>query len=159
MKLSDPVALPHLANVAQGIISFLSATWFRLALLLLVGIGLGIVREHLRLMRDLRSQELQAAEQRYLANSQREERHYIAKRRNDCYDIYARERARFNNTKGLDYDVESDQCEVIYRNTGAPGPICARIARDTSDVFWRGTSRFAVNLRIDCADHAFRNSF
>lgn len=57
---------------------------------------------------------------------EQDKKEYIAKRKKDCYEIYEKEREKFNNVENFGYvetynmdgtsDYRDDTCEVIYKN-------------------------------------------
>ena len=88
---------------------------------------------------------------------QAKQRAYLAKRRGDCYDIYVKERAKWNNVSDLEYDEEADQCSVIYKEQGAPPKYC-KLVREGGQ--WAAdTSKWAKKLRVNCITGTFTKAF
>ena len=57
---------------------------------------------------------------------EQDKKEYIAKRKKDCYEIYEKEREKFNNVEnfgyvetcsiGSNFLCQDDSCEIIYKN-------------------------------------------
>jgi hypothetical protein len=88
------------------------------------------------------------------AKAEQDQRAYVAKRRGDCYEIFAKERSRFNNVEAPEYDPDDDVCRVRYKRS-TPDASCANLA-SISD-----TLHFPLldNHRIDCESQTFTNEF
>jgi hypothetical protein len=146
-------------STPHGILAALVDALFRLGIVAALAIALLIAHDYSAHAKALADHEATTAEQQHGAQVAREERAYRAKRRSECYDIYARERGHFGNVKGLDYDEDADRCEVIYHQTRGTPALCVGIKRDTSGAWITSPDRFIRNLRFDCADNNFRNEF
>lgn len=96
--------------MTKTITTFLKEHWFKISLLAILIIGLFNFMAYLKTNASL-------AERKFLETKEKEKREYIAKRRNDCYDIYERERKKWNNVEGIEYDEERDVCRVSYKDT------------------------------------------
>ena len=139
---------------------WIDANWFRFAILGLLFAALWIGREHLVLVREGQRTAAAASEARRQEEAQRQERGYLARRRMECYDLYTREREKYNNVLSHDYDRQFDRCEVIYRHSGPKRTNTAcRLLGDSTSWLARDTTRFAINLGIDCGENQFRNTF
>jgi len=55
---------------------------------------------------------------------EQEDKDYMAKRANDCYAIYEKERKQFNNVDYYFYDKLTDRCRVIYKTNEYKGVDC-----------------------------------
>ena len=60
------------------------------------------------------AQDKKLAEDKVKADAEEKDKEYKATRRNDCYDIFARERAAYNNVLSVNYWDFSDTCVVTY---------------------------------------------
>jgi len=58
-----------------------------------------------------------------LQNDQKE-REFVAKRKNECYEIYEKERKQWNNTAGNYYDKDTDECIIRYTTEQYKGVNC-----------------------------------
>lgn len=123
--------------------SWLLRSWWQLALLGLAAITVFTYWNSQR-----------RADARAEARAEQERRAYTAKRRGDCYDIYAKERGRFNNVEGLEYDPDDDLCRVRYKRN-APDSSCGRFASIADSVHFPLLDR----RREDCATQTFSNEF
>lgn len=91
--------------------------------------------------------------------AEQDQKEYIAKRKAECYSLYEKERAKWNNVKGNTYDEEDDVCLIHYKATADTwaGQDCSELIPDlgASDVFRR------IQLRswIDCRENQFTNEF
>jgi len=91
------------------------------------------------------------------AQDQKEQqlRAYIAKRRGDCYSIFAGEGRRVSNVMAPpEYDPDDDVCRIRYRSMKAD-PDCARIAAISDTLHYPLLDR----RRIDCETQSFTNEF
>ena len=76
--------------------SWLGRNWFKIAVLVLMfffaGFGLLMVQDNIDRQREL---ELQ----KYEDQKAQEEKSYINERKSECYELYEKERAKWNNVK------------------------------------------------------------
>lgn len=86
----------------------------------------------------------------------REKKAYVAKRRGECYDIYSRERAKFNNVVAPAYNEFRDVCEVRYKRS-TPDPSCPRILALPDSILF--ASSIMLARLEDCEGKTFRNEF
>jgi hypothetical protein len=73
-------------------------------------------------------------ERQQQAKIEQEQREYVAKRRLECYEIYEKERKKWNNVescryiKNYNYDGtphgNDDTCEVVYKNPDYDAIVC-----------------------------------
>jgi len=133
----------------------LAQNWFRFALLLLLAAAVMIISAHLRFMERRAARLDMQAEQHYVDEQERERQAYVAKRHNDCYDIFARERAKFSNAQSVEYDDEANDCVVFYKRSDpkASNYACAELRK----TFWSQHTR--ARLELECADNTFDNAF
>jgi len=65
---------------------------------------------------------LQKQVQQDAKEQQRKE--YIAKRKNDCYSIYEKERKQWNNVSSMKYEEKRDACVIRYKTDKWKGKNC-----------------------------------
>jgi hypothetical protein len=65
-----------------------------------------------------RQQEIKLQEARRIEGVKAEQEHkeYVAKRKMECYEIYEKERDKWNNVESNFYNKEKDVCVVRYEN-------------------------------------------
>ena len=66
-----------------------------------------------------------------ILKQEQENKDYVAKRANDCYAIYEKERKQFNNVDYYFYDKLTDRCRVIYKTKEYEGVDCKQKYGDT----------------------------
>lgn|SRR3989344_443322 len=57
------------------------------------------------------------AELKYQDERKQEEKEYTSKRKDECYDIYERERKAYSNVLHTNYNESDDVCVVTYKAT------------------------------------------
>jgi len=109
-----------------------------------------------------RQQEINLQEDRRLeeAEAAQAEKEYIAKRKNECYSIYEKERDAWNNVRGVSYSEARDICIIKYESTepSKSKEECEKIVENTSELPGR-LQDFALNSYLDCLDNLFRKEF
>jgi len=133
--------------------------WFRLAITVVAVGSLAVVTHHLIFLEERANRREIEAQQRAAADREHEMRAYAAKRRNDCYDIYSRERVRSSNTDSEDYDQDSDVCTVFYRSDEprAANLSCKRLRQDSTLV--HSSTPYATRILVECAGNLFHVDF
>ena len=83
-----------------------------------------------------RQQEIKLQEDRRIEEVKTEQEHkeYIAKRKMECYDIYEKERDKWNNVKSNFYREEDDVCVVKYENNKYNEAICEEKLKEDDDI-------------------------
>ncbi len=107
-----------------------------------------------------RQQQIKLEEERKIqeAKLEQEKKEYIAKRKSECYSLYEKERAKWNNVKGNEYDEEKDVCLIRYKATDEwKDKNCDDFLpkADTSE-FLR---KILLKSYFDCKDNSFTNEF
>lgn len=100
-------------------IKILTDNWFKLGILILIGVALYIVYSHLQRTSNL---AVQKAEQKL----EQDEKEYFAKRSGECYRIYEKEREEFNNVTGQFYNEIEDECIITYSTDKYEGVDCKK---------------------------------
>lgn len=110
-----------------------------------------------------KQQEIKLQEDRRIeeAKAEQTKKEYIAKRKNECYNIYLQEKKNWNNVKDFSYSDVRDICLVKY-NSDEPKKTVEKclelrgdITSDTSD-YWRD---YASNYFTDCLENWFSKEF
>jgi len=76
-------------------------------------------------------QKLEQDTKALIQKQEQENKDYVAKRANDCYAIYEKERKQFNNVDYYFYDELVDRCRVIYKTKEYEGVDCKQKYGDT----------------------------
>jgi hypothetical protein len=130
---------------------FMKKEWFRLTIIL---IGLLLVLATFSYISAQNTRNY--AEQ--TEKAEKEKRDYIAKRRNDCFDIYDKEKGNWNNVTGNRYDEDTDSCYVTYRDNKNN-----KTASECKDEWFPDGKvsifSFAYHYYSLCVDHEFEKSF
>lgn len=100
-------------NTFVKTLPFLKKEWFRLLVLIISVLVISEIFIYLNNQSALASNE--RAEKIRLENDVKN-KEYTAKRRNDCFDIYNKEKDNWNNIKGDRYDEKEDICYVVYKD-------------------------------------------
>lgn len=53
-----------------------------------------------------------------------QDRNYVAKRKDNCYEIYEKERAKWSNVDGNFYNEKKDICVIVFKNDQYNEAIC-----------------------------------
>lgn len=147
--------------------NFLKENWFRLSIVLIIlGTGYSIAYYFLSYIptRDT-EKSIEAWTNEKLERSAKDDqdkRDYIAKRKKDCFDIYDKEKSNWNNTKGMEYNADSDICYVLYKSQGEwEDKDCSKFISDLDDSLPAGSTirRLAINNWFDCTEKQFRKEF
>ena len=138
--------------------------WWQLALVLVAatatGAGLISYNRHLSRIRESREAEDRRSAVRDSTAAAQVQKAYVAKRRGDCYDIYVKERQRYNNAEEPEYKEDTDRCVIRYKST-RPDPSCRRVlARGAPDYDMESAlGRLMWDRYINCETGTFTNEF
>lgn len=107
-----------------------------------------------------RQQEMEITESRRIEEMRQaqESKEYVAKRKNECYALYEKERAKWNNVKSNEYNEEKDVCLIRYKAADEwKGKNCDDLlpADDASEYL----EELALKNYWDCKDNSFTNEF
>lgn len=156
MERSLGPARAWLAKALPASGRWIARSWWQIALVVVVLLGYRTYQNHLRETRALAAaSRIEAA----LVQSERREqdqRAYAAKRRGECYDIYVKERQKFNNVEGPEYDAADDVCNIRYKSN-RPDPGCKNILAMQDD-----TGSFGALLagwKRDCRTNTFTRAY
>ena len=103
-----------------------------------------------------RQQEIKLQENRILeeAKAEQDEKEYIAKRKSECYDIYEKERDKYNNVVNGKYSEEKNVCIVTYSTDKYKGEDCEKY-RTAVKV---GSEQF-ISVHDECISGTFIKEF
>ncbi len=93
--------------------------------------------------------------------TEQEKKEYIARRKSECYEIYEKERDRWNNVEDLVYSEVRDVCIVKYKSSDPARTeeeckeITKNIANMESDYF----KDIMLNNYFDCLANWFSKEF
>jgi hypothetical protein len=114
-----------------GVAAWLRSNWWQVALVAVALMAYVTYRGSTRTMaEEARIARLEASARRS-ADSVQQQREYIAKRRDACYGIYVREREKWSNAEGPEYDFDNDVCRVRYKDNG-PKKDCSQFVPDST---------------------------
>ena len=101
--------------------SWIGGNWHRLAVVAIAGaVGLSVIRyldtreATMKQSAALAEKKLQLEVEEAKQTKAQEKAAYIAKRRGECYANYDKERQKWNNVQGPEYDAEEDVCRIRY---------------------------------------------
>jgi|GEM_PF-2674932 len=141
----------------KTLLAFVQATWWQFALVVTAVFALLTYRESLRNAVEQRDAVRVEAAARHVADSLRDHREYVAKRRDACYDVYDKERRRFANALGPEYLVADDVCTIRFKST-SPAKDCSRFrGSDTSNSLEH--RMYMLRALSDCETNTFANSY
>lgn len=76
---------------------------------------------------------LEAERQKAEAKAEQERKEYVAKRKGECYEIYEKERDKWNNVKSNFYNEKRDVCEITYKQNKYNEAICEEKLKEYKD--------------------------
>jgi len=109
-----------------------------------------------------RQQEIKLQDDRRIqeAKVEQEKKEYVARRKNECYGLYEKERDKWNNVKDFGYSEVRDVCIVKYKSSEP-----ARSKEDCEKII-KNTSEMSEELRdiifeaySDCSENWFSKQF
>lgn len=122
-------------------------SYFKLIIIALLFLGVGVyawnVDTQIKLQKEKQAAEL-AIQQREIdlkeesekTKAEQGKKEYIAKRKNECYEIEKSERDKFNNIDSSEYMEEEDTCIVRYTTDQYKGVDCrTEYKNDLSTMF------------------------
>lgn len=145
-----------LKNITTKIIGFIKKEWFRLSGLLIILVVICLVFVYINNQNTIASNERM---EKIRLEKDASNKEYIAKRRNDCFDIYDKEKGNWNNVTGNRYDEDKDICYVVYKdNTNTKTQKqCFADWSDESGKFY--TYPGASQEYLLCVNHSFEKEF
>lgn len=125
--------------------------WWQIALVVLAAVGLTRWVRYLDNQEQLARDAATAARSHDSARAEQDRREYVARRRNECYDIYVKERTKWNNAQAPEYNEVTDRCAIRYKNTSGRKPKCIEPAPDAMDLL--------RDMYLDCLTGTFTQEF
>lgn len=112
--------------------NFIKREWFRLSVLLISVIVITII---------------------FYNFTKSQDKVYIAKRKNDCFNIYDKEKNNWDNALSSQYDVDKDSCFVVYKddNNYKTEPECEKLAQKNN--------KFDPIVYKSCINKTFKREF
>ena len=106
----------------------------------------------IKLQEDRRIEEVKAEQNK---------KEYIAKRRNECYNIYLQEKKDWNNVSSFEYSELRDICIVRYKSSepAKTGEECGEITKNIWDVEDEVLKEMIWNRYINCLYNTFSKEF
>ena len=107
-------------------------------------------QQEIKLQEDRRAEEVKA---------EQEHKEYVAKRKGDCYEVYEKERDKWNNVESNFYNEEKDVCEISYENDKYNEAICEEKWKATYD--YKNNTEYKLNIKriITECNKYFTNDF
>ena len=101
-----------------------------------------------------------AIEKQQEVKAEQDKKEYIAKRKNECYGIYEKEREEWTNVKGMNYSELRDICFVIYesKEPAKSEEECKKYLENISDYDEELQERLSHSY-FDCLSNLFRKEF
>lgn len=98
-------------------------------------------------------------EQQQEIKLQQEQKEYVAKRKGDCYEVYEKERDKWNNVESSFYNKEKDVCEINYENSNYNEIVCEEKLETYYD--YKNDTEYKLNVRalISECQPSFTNEF
>lgn len=94
------------------------------------------------------------------AKAGQEKKEYIAKRKNDCYSLYEKERSKWNNVKSNEYNEEKDVCVIRYKATDQwKGKNCEDILASVDSLKYPSLFNRLYDNYFNCTSNTFTNEF
>lgn len=107
-----------------------------------------------------RQQEIKLQEDRRIeeARAEQTKKEYIAKRKNERYSIYEKERNKWNNVESQEYDEKKDSCVIRYKaNNEWKGKRCEDyLPKEGTSDFLR---EIMLKYHYNCTTNTFTNEF
>lgn len=108
--------------------------------------------------KEVQEAKLEQAKEVQKTKVEQEEKEYVAKRKSECYTLYEKERIKWNNAKGVEYDEENDVCLVRYKATDEWKDVDCNdylINDDTPDYL----VKIRIKSYVNCKDNSFTKEF
>ena len=90
-----------------------------------------------------------------------EQKEYVAKRRNECYEIYSKEKKNWSNVRGVEYSEARDICLVTYtsKEPARPKEECGKIIEKYMSTESAVMADIILERYSNCVDNTFSNHF
>lgn len=116
-------------------------------------------KESARMEQQKQEQETQKTKEDAAATQKQKE--YMATRKNDCYQIYTKERSIYSNVDGVEYDDTRDICVVIYTSNEArrSEKECDKILENINDTTNDDDKQFTSRAYTNCLNNTTSQDF
>ena len=109
-----------------------------------------------------KQQENKLQEDKRLEKTKTEQakKEYIAKRKNECYSIYEKERDEWNNVKDVSYSEIRDVCIIKYKSSESAKSKedCEKMIKNTQELS-ESLRDLILNNYFDCLENWFSKEF
>lgn len=116
-------------------------------------------QQEIKLQEDRRVEEAKAEQAKRVeeAKAEQAKKEYIAKRKNECYNIYLQERKNWNNVEDFSYSEARDVCTVQYKSNepAKNKEECAKMLKNSADSTSVELSDIYVGMYLDCLENRF----
>ena len=110
-----------------------------------------------------RQQEIKLQEDRRIeeAKAEQSKKEYIAKRRNECYNIYLQEKKNWTNVEDFYYSEVRDVCIVRYKSSepAKTKEKCEEMIKDIWEIKSDSHREWIWDNYRDCLDNTFSKEF
>ncbi len=86
---------------------------------------------------------------------------YVAKRKNDCYGIFSKERIAYDNADSVEYDEIRDVCVVIYSSNDSPRSEeeCSKILENLGSAVDERDQQLILRANTNCVNNTASQDF
>lgn len=120
-------------------------------------------QQEIKLQEDRRIEEARAEREKVENEAKIEQvkKEYIAKRKNECYDIYIQERKNWNNVEDFSYSEARDVCVVNYKSDkpAKTKEECEKIISNIPETTGDYLREIIFDLYSDCLENWFSKQF
>ena len=110
-----------------------------------------------------RQQEIEIQEARRVNDEKAElaRKEYVAKRKNECYDIYLQEKKSWNNVKDFSYSEVRDICVVKYKSSepAKTKEECGKLIQNISEITSDNLRDWVFDNYSNCLENWFSKEF
>ena len=109
-------------------------------------------QQEIKLQEDRRTEEVKAEQTK---------KEYVAKRKNECYDIYLQEKENWTNVKDFDYSEVRDVCIVKYesKESAKTKEECGEMIKNISEIKSSYLGDMTWNNYFNCLENWFSKEF
>ena len=92
---------------------------------------------------------------------EQEKKEYVAKRKNECYSLYEKERAKWDNVADFRYSEVRDVCVIRYKSSESarPNEECEKIISNLATITDEKLRDGIYDLYWDCLENHFSKVF
>jgi len=106
-------------------------------------------------------EDKKAEDAKQQAVDQQQQKEYVAKRRNDCLQVYKTENQKWNNVDSYEYKENNDNCSVLYasQEKQKSKEECDKMSKSMIETGGEGMKEASGELWIDCMNNVTRKNF